>query len=163
MTDDVKNPALFSGDLEALLNASMDDLDDLPPIGVPPSGHYNLTVSFEIKQVGEGSDAKELICASYVVDAINELKNDDERDEVAVGQQFSEFFHMLKRDGTPNKFGIGTLKERLKAYSDRFGTTNIGELVKEVKQVAIAAVVVRKVNKKNEDQYNMNLKDVVLL
>jgi hypothetical protein len=160
MTDDVKNPALFEN-LDALLDASMDDLDDLPPIGVPPSGHYNLTVSFEIKEIGD--DKKEVICASYIVDAINELKDDEERNEVAVGQQFSEFFHLTKRDGAPNKFGIGTLKERLKPFAERFGTTKIGELIKEVKQVSIAASVKRKVNKKNEDQYNMSMSEVILL
>ena len=41
------NNALF-GDMDALMNASMDEIDDLPPIGVPPTGHYNLLVSAEM-------------------------------------------------------------------------------------------------------------------
>lgn len=154
--------ALFDN-LDDLLSASMDDLDDLPPIGVPPSGHYNLTCSFDIRKIGEGDKEKEVVCADYVVDAVNELKDQTEADEVKPGQKFTEFFHLTKKDGTKNVFGIGTLKERLKPYAERFNTTNIGELVKEVKQVAIAATVVRRANKKNEDQYNMNLKDVVVL
>lgn len=156
----IMSDATFNN-LDALLDASMDDLEDLPPIGVPPSGHYNLTVSFSIEAIGE--EKKEVICASYIVEAINELKNQDESDEVAVGQQFKEFFHITKRDGTANTFGIGTLKARLAPHAVRFGTTSIRELVAAVNQVAITASIKRTVNKKNEDQHNVQLKDIVLL
>lgn len=159
---EVKNPALYD-DLDALLDASMDDLDDLPPIGVPPSGHYNLTVTFDIEEIDGEKGKKSVPTASYVVDVINELKDPEELTEVAVGQQFKEFFHTMKRDGTPNKFGMGTLKSRLQVYQERFGTSKVGELIKEVKQIQVAATVIRKVNRKNEDQFNMNLKDVVIL
>lgn len=148
-------------DIDSLLNASMDDLDDLPPIGVPPSGHYNLTVSFEIKQIGE--DKKDVVCATYIVDAVNELKNPEEADEVKEGQQFMEFFHMLKKNGEKNTYGIGTLKQRLAVFSERLGTTKIGELINGVKQMQIAATLKRKVNAKNEDQVNVSFQDVILL
>lgn len=158
----MSNDALFAN-LDSLLDASMDDLDDLPPVGVPPSGHYNLTMTMEPKEIGEGENKKEVLAATYTVDAINELKDEDERNEVQVGQTFTEFFHLTKKDGSKNTFGIGTLKERLKPLAERFGSTNVGELVRECKQISIAATLVRKVNKKNEDQYNMNLKDMILL
>lgn len=151
-------------DISALLDATMDDLDDLPPVGVPPSGHYNLTVSFDIQKINEGAkDEKEIPVAKYVIDAINELKDEDERGEVAVGQQFMEFFYLKKKDGTKNIFGIGTLKERLKPHAERFATSNLGELINQVKQVSITASLKRTQNRKNEDQYNMQLKDIVLL
>lgn len=152
--------ALFDN-IDDLLNASMDDLEDLPPQGVPPSGHYNLTVTFAVEKIGD--DEKDVVTASYVVDAINELKDEDERSEVAVGQQFKEFFHLTKKNGEKNTFGIGTLKQRLAPHAERFGTKNIGELINNVKQVAITATVQRRVNKKNEDQFNMQMKDIVLL
>lgn len=157
-----ENSALFAN-LDALLDASMDDLDDLPPVGVPPTGHYNLTVTFGIKEIGEGESKKEVICAEYCVDAVNELKDEAEASEVAVGQKFMEFFHITKRDGTPNTFGIGKLKESLKPFVERAGTSNIRELINTVNQWAITAELKRKVNPKNEDQFNMSLKNVVLL
>lgn len=148
-------------DIDALLNASMDDLEDLPPVGVPPSGHYNLTVSFDVKEVGD--DKKQIPVATYTVDAVNELSDQDEASEVAVGQQFSEFFYLMKKDGERNTFGIGKLKQRLVPFAERFGTTNIGELLKNVQQIAITAEVKRKPNKKDEDRPNLDLKNVVLL
>ena len=151
-------------ELSTLLDATMDDLDDLPPIGVPPSGHYNLTVSFEIVKVKEGTkEEKEVPCAKYIVDAINELKDEDERGEVAVGQTFMEFFYLKKKTGEKNVYGIGSLKDRLKPHAERFGTTNIGQLIEQVKQVSITASIKRTVNRMNEDQFNMQMKDIVLL
>jgi hypothetical protein len=148
-------------DLDALLDASMDDIEDLPPQGVPPSGHYNLTVTFGIKEIGD--EGKEVIAATYVVDAINELKDPEDAAEVALKQEFVEFFHITKKDGTANKWGIGKLKQRLNPYVERLNTKNVRELVNGVNGFAIAATVKRTVNRKNEDQFNMDLKDVVVL
>lgn len=148
-------------DVDAILGADLDDLDDLPPVGVPPTGHYNLTTSFSIEEVGE--DKRQVICATYLVDAINELKDEEEAGDVQVGQEFKEYFYLTKKNGEKNTFGIGTLKQRLAPHAERYGTHKIGELIQQVKQVAISASLKRRVNRKNEDQYNMTLKDVVLL
>lgn len=161
MTTDTSG--LNFGDIDELLNATMDDLDDLPPQGVPPSGHYNLLVTFGVEEIGQDKDKKKVVTAAYVVEAINELKNEEEKDEVAIGQNFKEFFHMTKKDGTRNVYGIGTLKQRLAPHQERFGTANIGELVNVVKQVSITASVKRTQNRMNEDQFNMQMKDIVLL
>ena len=154
------NDVVFA-DIDDLLNASMDDLDDLPPIGVPPSGHYNLTVSFSIEEVGD--DKRKTIFARYIIDAINELKDEDDRSDVTLGQTFREGFYLTKKDGTPSKFGMGTLKARLAPHAARFNTTNIGELISQINQVAITATIKRTVNRKQEDQFNMQMKDIVLL
>lgn len=148
-------------DLDTLLNASMDDLDDLPPTGVPPSGHYNLTMTMSIEEVGD--DKKQVIFSSYVIDDINELKDEDDAGEVKVGQQFREGFYVLKKDGKINTFGIGSLKERLKPCVAVYNTDKIGELVQLVKQVKIAASIKRTVNKKDPDNFNMKITDLVVL
>jgi len=154
------NNVLFDN-LDALLDASMDDLDDLPPMGVPPSGHYNLDTTFSIETIGD--ENKEVIMAKYIVEAVNELKDPEDAAEVLPKQEFAEFFHITKKDGSVNTFGIGKLKQRLAPYVDRVGTKNIRELVNGVKNFHIAATVKRTQNRKNEDQYNVDIKDVVIL
>ena len=158
-TDTNLNPELAN--LDFLLNAVMEDLPDLPPMGVPPSGHYNLEVTYSIETIGDNN--KQVICAKYKVLEVNELKDEMERSEVAPGQQFTEFHHVSKKDGTPNSFGIGKLKQRLAPFALQSGGSNIGELINWTKGIVIAATVKRTVNKKNEDQFNMDLKDVVVL
>lgn len=148
-------------DIDALLNAQMDDLDDLPPMGVPPSGHYNLKISMERTTVGD--DNRDVIKTTFVVTAVNELKNPEDAGEVAIGQTFTEMFGMKKKDGSVNTFGIAALKERLKPFVEPAQTTNIGELIAWVKEIDIGATLKRTVNKKNEDQYNMRLSDVIIL
>lgn len=147
--------------LDALLDAVMEDLDDLPPMGVPPSGHYNLEVTYGIETIGD--DNKQVIAAKYKVIAVNELKDEQDRSDVAEGQQFTEFFHLAKKDGSANKFGLGKLKQRLAPFVDPSGQTNIRELINWTKGIVVAATIKRTVNKKNEDQFNVDLKDVVVL
>jgi hypothetical protein len=147
-------------DLDTLLAASMDDLEDLPPFGIPPSGHYNFTMSFDIKEIGE--DKRQIPVVEYVIDAVNQLKDEDEAGDVAVGQKFQEAFFLAKKDGTKNSMGIGKLKQRLAPFAERFGTTNIGELIQQVKQVAVSGELKRKPNPKDEDKPNMDIKNIVL-
>ena len=95
-------------DLDSLMDASMDDIDDLPPVGVPPTGHYNLliTASREASQAGS-----EYIKFSYEVEAVNEVKDAAEESQAAVGMKFTQIFSPFKKDGTVNEYGLGFLKE----------------------------------------------------
>lgn len=155
----MKQPAF--ADFDALLDASMDDLDDLPPVGVPPTGHYNLRVSADRK---ENSDKTgEYVQFTYVVTAINELKNEAEAGEAAVDQKFTNNFSPIKKDGTVNEWGVGFLKEAIAPFSAHFGTDKIGATLELIKDVDVAATLVRRANKKEEGRYDFNLKDVVIL
>lgn len=149
-------------DLEALLNASLDDIEDLPPMGVPPTGHYNLNVTLTIEEVGD--DNIKVPRMLYTIEAVNELKDDSEASEAAVGGQFSEFFYLAKKDGTVNKFGIGKLKARCKPIAEGLGIEgSMGELFSALKDIKIAANVKRTVNKKNPENYNVDLTNIIVL
>lgn len=91
-------------DFDALLSANMDDLDDLPPMGVPPTGHYNLEVTAERKQNADKTG--EYVQFSYEVMAVNEVKNAEEADQAAPGMKFSERFSPFKKDGTVNELSL---------------------------------------------------------
>lgn len=147
--------------LDALLAASMDDLDDLPPMGVPPTGHYNLEV--KIERTTFGDENKECVKATYKVLSVNEVKNQEEAGDAAEGMQFTEMWIPTKKDGTVNTFGIAALKERLKPFVEPAGTTGIADLIAWANNISIAATIVRTVDKKNEDQYRMRMKDVIVL
>ena len=82
-------------DFDSLLNSSMDDLDDLPPVGVPPTGHYTLVVSAERVTPTEAGK-NEYIKFSYEVEAINEVKTPEEESQAAAGMKFSQTFSPFK-------------------------------------------------------------------
>lgn len=148
-------------DFDSLLDASMDDLDDLPPVGVPPSGHYNLSVTATREQ--NKDKTSEYIKFSYEVEAINELKEPGTEDQAAVGMKFSENFSPIKKDGTPNEFGIGFLKAAVAPFSAHFGTDKIGETISQINKVSVAATLVRRIDKKDADRFQFSLSDVVIL
>jgi len=148
-------------DFDAVLDAQMDDLEDLPPVGVPPTGHYNLLVSAERKSNKEATS--EYIQFTYVVEAINEVKDPLEESQAAVDQKFSQNFSPMKKDGTVNEWGIGFLKEAVAPFSAHFGTPKMGDTLAQLQNISVAATLVRRVNKKEPDRFDFNLKDVVVL
>lgn len=148
-------------DLDSLMDASMDDIDDLPPVGVPPTGHYNLSVTAERKENKDKTG--EYIQFSYEVEAVNEVKDPAEESQAAVGMKFSQMFSPIKKDGTVNEFGIGFLKEATAPFSAHFGTAKMGETIAQINKISVAASLSRRVDKRDPDRFNFNLKDVVVL
>lgn len=149
-------------DFDSLLNSSMDDLDDLPPVGVPPTGHYTLVVSAERVTPTEAGK-NEYIKFNYEVEAVNEVKSPEEESQAAAGMKFSQIFSPFKKDGTVNDFGVGFLKEAIAPFAAHFGTRGIGEALQAINKVTVAASLVRKVDRKDPERFNFSLKDVVVL
>lgn len=148
-------------DFDSLMSALMDDIDDLPPVGVPPTGHYNLRLTAS-REASEAS-GNEYIKFQYEIQEVNEVKNEAEASEAAVGQKFSTMYSPFRQDGSLNEFGIGFLKEALKPYAAHFGTSGIGDTLAAIQQVSVAATLVRRPNKKDPERMDFNVKDVVVL
>ena len=147
--------------MQSLLGAQMDDIDDLPPIGVPPSGHYDLDVTCTLEDNAEKTG--QYFKFSYEVVNINQLANEEERAEVSVGTKFTDRVSPFKKDGTVNEFGMGKLKEMVAPYAASFGETNLGEAVQKIKAVRITTELARRVDRKDPERWNFNLKNVVVL
>lgn len=148
-------------DLDSLMDASMEDIDDLPPVGVPPTGHYTLLVTAERKENKEKTS--EYIQFSYEVEAVNEVKDPAEETQAAVGMKFSQLFSPIKKDGTPNDYGIGFLKAAVAPFSAHFGIQKMGDTIAQINKVSVAATLTRRVDKRDADRFNFDLKDVVIL
>lgn len=147
-------------DFDSLLDTDMDDIADLPPVGVPPTGHYNLLVSASREKNDNGG---EYIAFKYKVEAVNEVKEEAEADQAVAGMQFTEFFSPVKKDGTRNDLGLGYLKQSLAPFKEHFGTGSLGETLANVKDVVVAATVVRVRDKKDKERFNARISDVVVL
>ncbi len=149
-------------DLDALMDASMDDIDDLPPVGVPPTGHYNLCITAE-RITPEDAGKNEYIKFSYEVESVNEVKDPAEQDQAATGMKFSQMFSPFKKDGTINDFGLGFLKEACAPFAAHFGTAKMGDTIAAINKVSVCATLTRKKDRKDPDRFNFSLKDVVIL
>lgn len=147
--------------LDDLFAADLDDLESLPPVGVPPTGHYTLSVTAERKPNKENNG--EYIQFTYEVIEVGEVKNAEEAADAAPGMKFSERFSPIKKDGTPNTYGIGFLKQALAPFAAHFGTGNVSELLTQIDGVTVAASLVRKADRKEPDRWNFTLSNVTVL
>lgn len=164
MTADLTRNAAF-GDVDDLLNATMDDIDSLPPLAIPPTGTYTLSVTIERKEVNE----KDALVTSYTVVGISEVADESELGEVVVGQQFQNGTYTKKKSGEVNEFGIAAFKDSLVPFAQHFfpdswKTTPISAVVEKVNELHISARVMRKQRKGGaDDEYNFRMKDVIVL
>lgn len=147
--------------IDDLFAAGMDDIADLPPMGVPPSGHYNLLVTIERKQGENGKG--EYLSQAFEVTAINEVKDPAEADQVAVGMKFNSSTSVLTKEGKLNEYGLGLLKELVAPFAAHFGAGSFGEAIQHINKVECCAVLTRTKNRKNADQFNFRLSDITVL
>ena len=143
-----------------LMSMEMDSIEDLPPMGTPPTGHYNLLVTATREERDGGN---EYIKFAYTIESINEVKNAAEESQAAVGMKFTEFFSPLKKDGTVNEFGMMFLKQSMAPFAAHFGGSSFSEVLESINKVSIAASLVRIADKKEADRFNFRLSDVIIL
>ena len=157
---ELNNPALSSFD--DLLDAGMDDLADLPPVGVPPTGQYVLEVTCT-RETSDKEGGNDYIKMQYEVIEISELKNPEEAGEAAVGMKFSAMFSPFKKTGEVNDMGLGFLKEAIAPYAAHFGTQKVGDTIAAINKVRISASLTKVKDRRDEDRYNARIKDVIIL
>lgn len=154
-----KNPQFAN--MDELLDASMDDLADLPAMGVPPTGSYLLNVTASREQPKEGK-GNEYIKFEYTVVEIQEVKHEEELNDVKVEQKFTTMFSPFKKDGTINDTGIGYMKKALEPFAQHYGTKGLGDTIANIKDCLISASLVRVQDKNDETRFNARFKDVVV-
>jgi hypothetical protein len=143
-----------------LMDMNMTDVEDLPPVGIPPTGHYNLLVTATRESKDGGN---EFVKFAYTVESVNEVKNPAEQDQAAVGMNFVEFYSPLKKDGTVNEWGMKFLKQSMAPFAAHFGGSSFSEVLTSIDKVSVAASLVRTVDKRDTDRFNFRLSDVIVL
>lgn len=141
-----------------LFDRQLDDLAELPSYTPPPTGAYTLLVSVKPKIVND----KPAVEANFKV--MGCLEQEDPSEKPATdGQEFSILFTLLNKEGKPNEFGEGKLREFLAPFSDHFGDRNMLSLVNgKIADMTINAIVKRKVDKNDADRYNVDVKDITI-
>lgn len=141
-----------------LFDRQLDDLAELPSYTPPPTGAYTLLVSVKPKIVND----KPAVEANFKV--MGCLEQEDPGEKPATdGQEFSILFTLLNKEGKPNEFGEGKLREFLAPFSDHFGDRNMLSLVNgKIADMTINAIVKRKVDKNDADRYNVDVKDITI-
>lgn len=145
-------------DINDLFAADLDDIADLSSFETPASGAYVLKVTTSVKEIND-KDAVE--AAFEIIDTV-ELKYPDEEDKRYVapskpGTQFSTAFIL------GSSTAEGYLKKFLAPFGEHFGTTKVGELVRDkIKDVVISAIVTRRADKDDPDRFYASVKNITI-
>lgn len=136
--------------LDAFLEQDLDTLEGIE-IGTPPAGVYVLTISLELKEVGD-HPALEIQC--QVVDTIEVAGNEQKPESGLVFNSIA----MLD-----NPYGIGYAKRVLGTFKPLANnSTKLGEIVQAAKGVSVTAVVKLRADKEDKEKKYATLEKIIL-
>lgn len=139
----------------SILDATLDDMPDLPGFKIPPTGAYAvMVVSVLEKKIGEHPAVE----AKFRIVEVMEISETGVKDdELPVkDDEFSTAF-MLDNDT-----GVGFLKAFLKPLGESLGLNKNREIMEGAKNMSLA-IVIKRTHKKETDTYYCNLKRIEVL
>lgn len=129
--------------IEDLMDASIDDLKDLPGFEVPPKGHYKLMVSLERKKVNDHDsiEAKLTVLETLELASTNDAKVED-------GTKFGQLFMM------DNEWGQGGFKGFAVPIAAGLGLEKpkISQVIAAIQNVTIAATIGHRYHKEDKQK-----------
>jgi hypothetical protein len=140
-------------DLDNLLDATLDDLEDLPTYNTYPPGGHKVSATLEAKQI----NSKDAIELSFKYIEVVELEGTDAVEPKA-GDESSTLFFL------DNEYGRGNLKEALKAFLEFVGEGSTNrQIIEAVKDVECVILTSYGKNKNDPDKPYLNVKEIHVL
>lgn len=133
---------MSDSNLNALLDMSLDDMQDLPEFKVLNNGAHRVTIEFETKEINKHPAVELKVKLLETLELADPSQEPD-----AVGTESSVAFMM------DNEFGQGGLKEILKPLAAHFGTTKFGEIKEQAKGMEVVIVTKQRQNKDKTQTY----------
>lgn len=126
--------------LDSILDQTLDDLADMPSIQLFPNGAHKVNIEFKID-----SEKDSVQMAMTYVEPM-ELA-DPTSHAPAPGDKNSVFFYLKKKDGKPNEYAQGALKNILMALKEHFPGSNSKEIMESAKNAEVVIVTKIRVGK----------------
>ena len=119
--------------LDNLLDATLDDLADIPSIQIFPAGAHKVTIGFKI------DDKKSAVQVGFTYIEPLEL-SDPTANAPEAGAKNGLYIGLKKKDGTANEYGQGTLKLIASAMKERFPGNSTREVLEAAEGAEVAIV-----------------------
>ena len=133
-----------------MLDATLDDLNDLPEYAVLPAGAHQCLASFEEKEVNGKA------CVELRLKLIQhlELANPTTDKPLEPGAECSMLFML------DNEYGQGNFKKLAKPFAAAMGLSSLRDIVEQVKNIEVAAVTSLRADKNDKDKFYLNVKEL---
>jgi hypothetical protein len=119
--------------LDNILDATLDDLADMPSIQLFPNGAHKVTLGFKVDKV-----KATVQCMLTYVEPL-ELA-DPTSVAPAPGDKNGIFISLKKKDGTANEYGQGALKQIAQALAKTFPGSSTAEILEAAEGAEVAVV-----------------------
>lgn len=139
-------------DLDNLLDATLDDLEDLPSFAPFPAGAHKVSASFEAKEIAN----KPAIELTLTLIETIELA-DPASAAPKVGDTCNTMFLL------DNEYGRGNLKKCAASFKEALGLSSLRDVVDQVKEVECVAVTSIRVDKNDPDKLYLNIKEIAVV
>lgn len=127
---------IISSDIDNLLDATLDDLADMPEFKPFPAGAHRCTIKWDYtKAVGNQKGVEIKLTALETI----ELTNADET-PVKAGDTSNMLFMFKKKDGSANEIAQGKWKELLAPLQAHFGTATNRETMDASQGAEVIAI-----------------------
>lgn len=168
MADGEENPPVDNVDTEAgefdeealaLLDKSLDDIEDLPGFEVPYNGRYLLKASASFKRIKSIEKKTNNLATEISLEVMECLAKDNDADPDTIpGTKFSQLFFMQGEDEAV-RISMGMMKQFTKPLGEHYGEGNLAKIVRnlQTEPLLLAATIVRRQDKNNPEIYRARL------
>lgn len=151
----------MANDIDSLLDATLDDLADVPEFKPYPIGAHRAVIKWDYTK-----KVNEKVCVELSIQGIEtvELTNPEDT-PITPGMTTSMLFNFTKKDGTKNEIAEGQWKELLKPLAAHFGTANNRATMDASNGAECLAVTTIRADKKdpNDVKYYTAIKSLTVL
>lgn len=138
-----------SSNLDMLLDATLDDLQDLPSFKPFPAGAHRCLASFGTKEI----NGKAAVTLDFKYIEVIELT--DPTEEAPKENDTSNTMFMLD-----NEFGQGNLKKCAMPFAAAMNLSSLRDIVEQVQDVEVVIITSIRVDKNDPDKKYLQIKEI---
>lgn len=139
-------------DLDNLLDATLDDLEDLPEFKPFPAGAHRVTASFEQKEINN----KPAIELSFKLIETIELADPNTPEEEQCKEEDTANTMFL----LDNEYGRGNLKKCAAPFGEAMSLSSLRDIIEQVKDVECVVITGLRKDKNDPDKKYLQVKEL---
>jgi len=137
--------------LDDLLDATLDDLEDLPAFTPFPHGAYKVSASMSLKEIGTKTGVElELILLEVI-----EMANPEDV-EPRPGDRATALYFL------DNKFGVGNFKKHAIVFGAALGVSNNREIIEQTKSIECSVFTSTRADRNDPSKVYLEVKEVII-
>lgn len=143
-------------ELDNLLDATLDDLQDLPSFTPFQAGAYRVLATMEAEEISKKMGK---VCIELSFEILEVMESADPNVAVPNEKDTANTLFMMA-----NEYGQGNFKKTAAPIAEQFGVTKAGEIVEQCQALeCIILCGVPTPDKKDPDKHYLNLKELQVL